>query len=99
MTIKKFEEILLNKYGTSILDTLKCSSRIERYCFLRQIYAYICWQNNMKIEDIANKLNRHRTYIYHLLKQYRNNLKGDNKFKDLHYSLLKNTIYYSNNNY
>lgn len=92
MTIEKFEEILLNKYGSSILDTLKCSSRIEQYCFLRQIYAFICWQNNMKIEDIATKLNRHRTLIYHLLKQYKNNLKGDNKFKDLYYSIVNEQL-------
>ena len=85
ISVEEFEDNLFKKYSREIMIMLRSPCRAECYCTLRQIYAYVYWNNGIHHKKIAEKLNRDRSSIYAMIKTCRDKLKYDKYF----YSLYK----------
>lgn len=80
INVEEFEKNLNATYSTEIMVMLRSPCRAECYCMLRQMYAYICWNNNMHYREIAKKLNRDRSSVYAMIKTFKNKIKHDKYF-------------------
>lgn len=85
ISIEKFEKNLIEKYGTEIMVMLRSPCRAQCYCTLRQMYAYILWNDCIHPLEIAIKLNRDRSSVYAMVRTFKNKIKYDKYF----YSLYK----------
>ena len=85
ISAEEFEKNLIDKYGSEIMIMLRSPCRVECYCCLRQMYAYIHWKECVHPSKTAEKLNRNRSSIYAMVKACRDKLKHDKYF----YSLYK----------
>ena len=80
---------IIKLYSQYILDYIKSKSRKQFFCELRYIYAYILYDYGFKNEDIAILLNRNRTSIYHMVRNFRNLLTTDKRFREIYTKIKK----------
>ena len=73
-------KVSANIYNVSI-DGVVSKSRDQEYVYARYLFSYVSHRFGYHFQDIADKICRNRTMIYHYMKNVRSELKFNNDFK------------------